>query len=303
MIDKAKRLPPVNRSLKVHQLSDPQIWQILTTQGATIDNGRVNTPAKQDTTQGGSLPPTEGASSSGKPPSPEKGGPSKGLLPPPGGDPSGGPLDDGSVIRQLSIHEVVRFIPRNAVKVPLSVPYNTNKVSQTYANLEAHLRVLMNTSIPSRDIAAPWQVQMTVNQAARNYQELFNYLFDDVTAPAISRVRLQIKGGHDYRLEADPRLSHWFPYRGRGPVWSRNSCLFDSMLVVARLWNLGHSVDHPGTLQTPWLNSLSDLQQSSLSMPFEPGWELWTVKKSKSERHKFWRSVCGRVQPQQSRKT
>lgn len=62
-------------------------------------------------------------------------------------------------------------------------------------------------------------------------------------------------------------------YRGRGPIWHKNSCAIDCCLVVARLLNLGITTADRGLLaRDDWLNSLTPLERHFLQITGLP-WE------------------------------
>lgn len=64
-----------------------------------------------------------------------------------------------------------------------------------------------------------------------------------------------------------------FAYRGRGPIWDKNSCAIDCCLVVARLLNLGITTADRGLLaRDDWLKSLMPLERHFLQMTGLP-WE------------------------------
>ena len=79
-----------------------------------------------------------------------------------------------------------------------------------------------------------------VDEACRDLsiQEL-RTTYDDLHDPNITSVKLQVNDNfpaHDYRPY---RHGREYAFRGRGPLWQKNSCAFDCVIVAARLLGIG----------------------------------------------------------------
>ncbi|KAJ5087300.1 hypothetical protein N7456_010916 [Penicillium angulare] len=79
---------------------------------------------------------------------------------------------------------------------------------------------------------APSKVHKAPQRAAESAEDLKNVQF--MAYPAYSHLRL-----NPYNLEFDRTANCLYPYRGRGPIWSAQSCAIDCCIVLGQLLEVG----------------------------------------------------------------
>ncbi|KAI9734818.1 MAG: hypothetical protein M1834_001896 [Cirrosporium novae-zelandiae] len=100
----------------------------------------------------------------------------------------------------------------------------------------------------------------------------------------VKEVRAILRSNGNYTLDptGDP-----FPYRGRGPVWSNNSCAFDSCIVAATFLNIG---------QTNWDRyNGADGARDALIGCVKTNWASLDIAESRLERRISLAAVLSRI--------
>ena len=78
-----------------------------------------------------------------------------------------------------------------------------------------------------------------------------------------------------------------YPIRGRGAVWSNNSCPLDCILAAARLLKIGYTTeDYANRTRQGWINTLTPSQQSFIAA-LEFDWELSSRQTNIKKRHEI----------------
>ena len=110
--------------------------------------------------------------------------------------------------------------------------------------------------------------------AARNLSSLF----DGKRHPGISKLRILFREDQTYTVGSYGELC---AFRGRGPVWSRNSCAFDCVLVAARLLQAGLSpIDYGKGSRDAWLATFAHNQRTFLQAAVTHRWDIMTREQS-----------------------
>ena len=116
-------------------------------------------------------------------------------------------------------------------------------------------------------------------------------VFDNEHDPCITSYRLKFLDfpARSYSPSAEPDRD--YSCRGRGPVRSENSCALDTVIVAAKLLDIGHLQDDTGPRK--WQDFAAQckaFQQACLSMFREP-WHILTQTESIRRRDEFYHQV------------
>ncbi|KAL8825668.1 MAG: hypothetical protein Q9191_004272 [Dirinaria sp. TL-2023a] len=106
-------------------------------------------------------------------------------------------------------------------------------------------------------------------------QKAFESLFNDKVDPSITAIQVEFVRGqntdpHFYRCS---RTGHPVPYRGRGPIWSRNSCHVDCCIVAARLMDVGQTSADVSNSALEGFTSFQKAFRDVVAMP----WEIYGI--------------------------
>ena len=119
---------------------------------------------------------------------------------------------------------------------------------------------------------------------------LFADVFDNVHDPRITSYTLAFRhfSTRDYFLG---KMGRDYSCRGRGPVWSANSCALDAVIVAARLLDIGHlAIDTGRQTWQEWAEGFNDFDQACLRVFREP-WDIQTEAESIRRRDAFYHQV------------
>jgi hypothetical protein len=116
-----------------------------------------------------------------------------------------------------------------------------------------------------------------------------------VAFSANSDIYLQFLQDHPGYTQWNP---HWritdgeqqvesYPIRGRGPVWSDNSCAIDACIVAGMLLDAGSTI---ADRRNCWPSALSRHEDQFLEV-VEKNWSIMTREQSIAERNNFWKIV------------
>jgi len=135
-------------------------------------------------------------------------------------------------------------------------------------------------------IAPKRPVEAFADREALGYLNLED-LFNDTDDPGIENLKLQAND-HTYRLDPFGRPH---PYRGRGPVWNKDSSPLDCCIVAAQLLQIGLTQADSGTERySVWESSLDTFHQHCLQIFYEQ-WEVLTSQESIRRRDIFYKKV------------
>ena len=107
-------------------------------------------------------------------------------------------------------------------------------------------------------------------------QRAFESLYNDKVDPDITAIKVECVHGpspdpHLYRCS---RIGNPIPYRGRGPIWSRNSCHVDCCIVAGRLMDVGQTEADMSNSNLERFTSFQKAFRRIVAMP----WEIYTIK-------------------------
>lgn len=114
----------------------------------------------------------------------------------------------------------------------------------------------------------------------------------NVGAPKIAFLQVEIPSKlNERQLYRFREKGQPVPYRGRGPVWRKNSCAVDCCVVAARLLNLGiTTADRASQTREDWLKTLTPLEEHFLRIVGMP-WETISNSTCIEVRDEFYKSL------------
>ncbi|MCJ1396344.1 hypothetical protein MMC18_009233 [Xylographa bjoerkii] len=119
--------------------------------------------------------------------------------------------------------------------------------------------------------------------------------FDNQHDPNITSFRLSFRNfpaGAYLPAEGDRD----YPNRGRGPVWRANSCALDTVIVAARLLDIGHIEADTGLLlRDHWVEQLQPFARACVQL-FRARWEIFTEAESIRRRDEFFQHAIAESQ-------
>ena len=97
-----------------------------------------------------------------------------------------------------------------------------------------------------------------------------------VADPQITSLQVRFYLGNPRHQYAFSEQGQTLPFRGKGPIWSNNSCALDCAIVASRLLNLGLTVaDRGSQIRSKWESDLPRVERSFLGLSRIP-WERFT---------------------------